>query len=102
VVYLIVALLGVVLFYFWIKGHWFASVLATPFGVFLALLICDGAPVHEPYAGHIQLVIFVGSIALAWLPFGLRRFAQEQRVLHATAVIPIVPVIPRVRIEPHF
>lgn len=96
-VYLIGGLLAVVLLYFWLMGHWFASVLATPVGLFLGVLFCSMAPVHEPYPGHVQLALLGGGIGLAWLPFALRRFAREQQVRQVTAV---VSAIPRARIEP--
>lgn len=69
------AIVGAAALYFWLRGHWFARVLA--FVVFIPTIsVCAGKPL--PPAGAIGAVIFLVSvIVLAWLTSGLPIYVRR-------------------------
>lgn len=71
-------LIGLVAFYFWVIGHWFAAVVATPGAVLLGSLIIALRDMQPLYSTPEKAMIIGVCVAIAWGPFAIRHFAAEQ------------------------
>lgn len=71
-------LVGLGVFYFWLKGHWFARILAFIFLV-PTIVVCAGksmSPVDWPYAA----AFLISAVVISWLISGLPIYFMAWRL----------------------
>jgi hypothetical protein len=81
---LIAILLGVVLLYFWLIGHWFARVLVTPLLWatlwFVLTMFGAGGSIGGNTSPMISLVSAVAAVVVGWIVASLPTWHKRRRL----------------------
>ena len=92
VVAIVGVLLGLVLLYFWLKGHWFAAVVAMLGGFWIGMAIAAAPAPQNPHSPEASFFITMLGGAIAWIPYAIHRANRRQPAAPIIAPQPIAGI----------